>query len=332
MTSFPDHPDLAQLRKQAKDLKRGLAEGDDAARRRVLASHPKFAGRPPERLDDWQFTLRDAQATVARENGFESWTELLTVFDQGEVVRWVSGQRPTAFYRAFDEAGKLGHRHCMGEHILLALLSPPEATVASQLLVEMGLSYETVFERASKMLAALQSDDENIRSTPVFQILHGLSMGIALGLNSRQITDEHILLAIVYGDPSGDASLIGFDLDVDEVVEGLRAHGVPVPPFAPPHPPPARGPFGSFIYFREGDYAAVTEIMTKRYPRTGSLWWILHSKSKPGYCCLTGEDVIPLEEVVRNAVTDPDLVEVVSTELGAAREWPKRSTSDTRTA
>jgi hypothetical protein len=46
MTSLPDRPDLDQLRTQAKELKRALAAGEQAALDRVLASHPKYVGRP----------------------------------------------------------------------------------------------------------------------------------------------------------------------------------------------------------------------------------------------------------------------------------------------
>jgi len=78
MTSMPDPPDLDQIRIQAKALKLALLVGEQTALDRVLASHPKFAGRPAARLEGWTSTLRDAQATIARELGFGSWKALIT--------------------------------------------------------------------------------------------------------------------------------------------------------------------------------------------------------------------------------------------------------------
>jgi 2-oxo-4-hydroxy-4-carboxy--5-ureidoimidazoline (OHCU) decarboxylase len=52
MSSLLDRPDPNQLHTQAKELQRALAEGDEEARERVLASHPKFAGRPAARWRD----------------------------------------------------------------------------------------------------------------------------------------------------------------------------------------------------------------------------------------------------------------------------------------
>jgi hypothetical protein len=68
MTSRPDRPDLDQLRTQAKELKRALAAGEQTAIDRLLASHPKFAGRPAERADGWTFTLRDARDRPGKES------------------------------------------------------------------------------------------------------------------------------------------------------------------------------------------------------------------------------------------------------------------------
>lgn len=89
MTSSPDRPDLRQIRIQAKELKHAVDAREQAALDRVLASHPKFAGLPAERIEGRHFTLRDAQVTIAREPGFDSWKALLT-----KVEGRLAGTRP----------------------------------------------------------------------------------------------------------------------------------------------------------------------------------------------------------------------------------------------
>ena len=63
MPQLPDHPDLAQLRRQARELLRAAADGDADALRRVRQVSEKT-------------TLSTAQLTLAREYGFPSWPRL----------------------------------------------------------------------------------------------------------------------------------------------------------------------------------------------------------------------------------------------------------------
>jgi hypothetical protein len=63
MSSLPDRPDLAQLRRQARELQRAAAGGDPGARRRIQ----RVSART---------TLSAAQLALAREYGFASWAKL----------------------------------------------------------------------------------------------------------------------------------------------------------------------------------------------------------------------------------------------------------------
>jgi hypothetical protein len=78
--SLPERPDLAQLRRQAKELQRAAAAGDPRALRRVDAVSP------PER----RTTLATAQLALAREHGFASWPrlklEVERILQQGATV------------------------------------------------------------------------------------------------------------------------------------------------------------------------------------------------------------------------------------------------------
>lgn len=64
MPELPDRPHLDQLRRQARELQRAAAAGDDAARRQI---HSVAASR---------VTLASAQLAVARQYGFASWPRL----------------------------------------------------------------------------------------------------------------------------------------------------------------------------------------------------------------------------------------------------------------
>jgi hypothetical protein len=63
MSSLPDRPDLAQLRRQARELQRAADGGDPTAVRRI-------------RQVSAEITLSAAQLTLAREYGFASWAKL----------------------------------------------------------------------------------------------------------------------------------------------------------------------------------------------------------------------------------------------------------------
>jgi hypothetical protein len=63
MPQLPDRPDLAQLRRQARELQRAAADGDAGALRRVRRVSEKT-------------TLSTAQLAIAREYGFPSWPKL----------------------------------------------------------------------------------------------------------------------------------------------------------------------------------------------------------------------------------------------------------------
>ena len=74
--SLPPHPDLDQLRKQAKDLLKACRAGDADACRRFRENHPDEPADRPEGDAVPTRTLADAQWVLAREHGFASWARL----------------------------------------------------------------------------------------------------------------------------------------------------------------------------------------------------------------------------------------------------------------
>jgi hypothetical protein len=67
---FPVHPNLRQLKNQAKDLLRAIRRGDPDAIGDLQQFHP-------ERPDAGEATLADAQLTLARSYGLSSWPRLV---------------------------------------------------------------------------------------------------------------------------------------------------------------------------------------------------------------------------------------------------------------
>ena len=79
------HPDLAQLKRQAKELLKGYADGDAAVAAEV-AAHYRGA-------DARTFALSDAQLVLARAYGFRSWPTLKAFVDGVTVRRLVEAVR-----------------------------------------------------------------------------------------------------------------------------------------------------------------------------------------------------------------------------------------------
>jgi ankyrin repeat protein len=82
---LPQHPNLEQLRKQAKDLLAQYRSGDPAA----IAEVQQFERRP----DPSAFALNDAQRVLARAYGFESWPKLKAFVDGVSVARFAEAAK-----------------------------------------------------------------------------------------------------------------------------------------------------------------------------------------------------------------------------------------------
>jgi Clp amino terminal domain, pathogenicity island component len=313
MTSLPDRPNLDQLRSQAKELKRALAAGEDSALDRLLAAHPKYAGRPAERAEGRTFTLRDAQVTIARELGLDSWKDLLGQLDAPSVRRWDTGAEHELLSRAFRESKSLGHGHVGVEHLLLALLNVPQPTPASATLNDLGLNYDLERERVRKQ--SRRSRRKYQKLSPAYQILVGWSQGIALGLGAIQLEDEHVLIAFLYGSHDWHS----FFVDPDEAFKALQQNGVIVPKTWPPVPASPAGPWGPYVYLAWEDLSIVSRELTKRYPSGTVIWGMNKSKWKRDHWYIHGEDEIPMEDIVRSLFPG-DEIEVLTDREGSRLE------------
>lgn len=73
---LPPNADLNHLKYQAKDLFKARTEHDPRAAQRIREFHPRFQHAADSAVFDANFSLADAQLTVARERGFTSWPKL----------------------------------------------------------------------------------------------------------------------------------------------------------------------------------------------------------------------------------------------------------------
>lgn len=301
-----DDRDFRQARTDAKELLAGLTEGDRGAVSRVLASHPKFAGRPAQRAEGYILRLPDAQATIAAERGYDSWETLQLALNPREI--WGSGFSDIE-RRAFAEARALGDSYLLADHFLMALLKPTRSTMASEVLIDLGLTYEAarvkVTRRTRKKVAAASSTHVSAR-------LMGTASGMAIGLGATHVNDEHVLLALVFDLQS---TLQRFDIDPVDVVDYLATGGMALPIDPPPLEAPF-GPFGPWVYVPWVRLGEVTERLIASFPPGTTRWGTNKSKWKKDYWYVHGEDSIPMEQLVREIIAEPEQVEVLSFEEG----------------
>jgi catechol 2,3-dioxygenase-like lactoylglutathione lyase family enzyme len=77
----PASANLQNLRKRAKHVLRQHASGHVPVAERIRRSLPAYAGRSDREVLAARFSLAEAQALVARELGFEDWTQLKRSFE-----------------------------------------------------------------------------------------------------------------------------------------------------------------------------------------------------------------------------------------------------------
>jgi len=87
---LPDHPNIEQYKKQAKDLAIGCNLANPDALARIRRHHPRFHKLPDSDLRGAEFRRTDAQLVIAREHGFESWPKFARHIDTVHLIRSVA--------------------------------------------------------------------------------------------------------------------------------------------------------------------------------------------------------------------------------------------------
>ena len=74
--SLPPRPSLEHLQKQAKAILKAVRKGDREAAFKFRAARPALAHASDTEIATAKLSLRDAQAAIAREYGFKTWSDL----------------------------------------------------------------------------------------------------------------------------------------------------------------------------------------------------------------------------------------------------------------
>jgi ATP-dependent Clp protease ATP-binding subunit ClpA len=171
----------------------------------------------------------------------------------------------SAEYRA---AEGLGHRRIRSEHLLLALVGT-EST-SGQALRACGLSREAVLDEISRLPDGYH---ERMRSgaTPSgsflavdqeLRAIDGRAEGLAAGLGSTEVRDEHRLLSLLYEPTSILATRIIEKRGVtgEQILEELNRRGVKVPEV----PPPTRPKWGPPRYVSREEFEQIAADLRRR--------------------------------------------------------------------
>ena len=78
---LPPHPDLLQLKHQAKDLRNAHRARDTQACARIREFLPRCASATEAEIGTGEFSLKEAQHVIAREYGFKHWEMLRAVVE-----------------------------------------------------------------------------------------------------------------------------------------------------------------------------------------------------------------------------------------------------------
>lgn len=300
--------DLEELRFDARDLAEAVTAGEADAVARVLASHPRYGGRGRSRLDIRSFNLWDAQATLARELGYESWRELVTHHEVeafGEVAeRWSDRAGTGLIARALRAAAELGEPSAGPVHVLLALLDPPEPTRAASVLADLGIDRDRVL--AGRLGPAADTNDGTRASSSLNHIV-GFAAGLAAGLGRRDVDDTCALLSLVY-QSSRTVGIADLDLDGDEIVDGLLRRGAEVPLASPPLPPDPRRPLGPTVFVPAEDRSAVARALSDHDPAAVGSWGWNVSAWKAGWVWFVGPEDLAIAEIARAVVAEASTV------------------------
>ena len=103
LRELPPQATIAQLKKQAKELRQAARSGDREARRRVARWHRDTS---PTEWDG--LALRDAQFVLAREYGFDGWNQLSAevgerMVEQRDLHRWFGVQLNNGMWDAIED-------------------------------------------------------------------------------------------------------------------------------------------------------------------------------------------------------------------------------------
>lgn len=248
MTGLPSRPDLAQLRRQAKELHRAAAAGDREGLRRLDAVSKET-------------TLAAAQLAVAREHGFGSWPSMAAAVDVARAD--VGAPLMSGKHRKAPVYGAPDFLHWAQSEGWAAGIVPVGAVFTSQTFITTQLANDHVRYRPSTSLTPTNGQ--------VFLTVTGPPVAVAcLGVGAPAMVTllEHLVgLGVGAFIAVGPAPAVATDLgwgDCVVVDRALRDDGV-----SAHYAPPAR-------------YAAADASLTERLVAEAAARGLSHGSGRAG--------------------------------------------------
>jgi hypothetical protein len=236
---LPPKPNLEHLKHQAKDLLKQHAARQPESAQIIREFHPRFAHDADREIFEASIRLSDAQLTVARSHGFDSWARLKrhverpTLADRLELPHHERIEDPT-FRRAVDllDAGDADglrrllqdHPKLVKQHVLFEgknyFRSPTLLEFVAENPIRHGKLPENIVEVARVILEA------GVKQTARDETL----MLVATGSVAREcgVTRKLIALLCEYGADPGKAIRLAAILDEHDAVLALIDHGAKV--------------------------------------------------------------------------------------------------------
>lgn len=225
--------------------------------------------------------------------------------------RWAGGPW-SHWYRAVDCAQRHGSATLHAWHVVEALITVDPPTVACHALLAAGLQRE----RLDHYVPTDPSLDGAVSSTPAQQMIFARAEGIALAEGSSTVTDEHLLLAMLFAGDGHDIASLGVQLDV--AYQYLSDHGVRVPVLRPALQP--RAPqFVNRIYVRNTANRAFGRTLATLHLSRDRQFGMNVSFARPGWRWYDAEATIDLEAIARATLDDADW-EIMTSKAGIELE------------
>ena len=196
--SLPGRPDREHLRNQARQLQRACRSGQVSAIRLLRAHLPRLAGRPRDG-GGWHtgVTVQEAQFTLARDYGFESWPKMMAFVDEQAAQFRFAESVKKIIELANAEATRRGSPEVGPGHLLLALAGEEIRPLAGPLLEGLGVAPDDIRRLAESRVSSGSSHCDESRFNPALRrVLEGAA-DEARGSGRRDVHVEHLLLGLL---------------------------------------------------------------------------------------------------------------------------------------
>ena len=210
--SLPGRPSAEHLRKEARRLQRACRTGQVSAIRLLRAHLPRLAGRPRDG-HGWHtgITVQEAQFTLARDYGFESWPRMMAFVEQQAAQLGFAESIKRILELARAEARRRDERRVGSGHLLLALAGEEMRPVAGPLLEGLSVAPEEVLRGAGDSVStgSLQASEGESMFGPAARKVVQSAAAEARGSGAGIAQCEHFFLGLLKDPDAVAARVLG---------------------------------------------------------------------------------------------------------------------------